>query len=84
MGGKNNKKPKSKPNQINENPNSWRPLALSGQLLIAALDLREASRAASNQWVLQNLALAVILLCLGDDVKHEEVLTAALAKTSTI
>lgn len=63
--------------QINENPNSWRPLALSGQLLIAALDLREASRAASNYWVLQSLALAVIRLCLGDNVKHEEVLTAA-------
>lgn len=83
---------KTKPNkQTNENPNSWRPLALrdkqhclSGQLLTAALDPREASRAASNHWALQSLALAVIRLCLGDDAKHEEVLTAALAKTSTI
>lgn len=83
---------KSKPHkQTNENPNSWRPLALrdkehclSGQLLTAALDPREASRAASNHWALQSLALAVIRLCLGGDAKYEEVLTAALAKTSTI
>lgn len=81
------KRSQVKTKQTNQKHNSWRPLAqrdkehcLSGQLLIVPLDPREASRAASNQ----SLALAVIRLCLGDDVKHEEVLTAALAKTCTI